>query len=72
MARCDFCKHVLEKGTGTMYVQTDGKVLWFCSMKCEKNLLKLNRNPRTTRWTKEFQQVKKSQKATEQKHEKKE
>ncbi|RJQ20220.1 50S ribosomal protein L24e [Candidatus Woesearchaeota archaeon] len=55
MARCTFCKHILEHGTGTMYVKTDGTVFHFCSMKCEKNQLKLGRVPRYTRWTKSFE-----------------
>jgi len=41
-----------------MYVKTDGRIFYFCSMKCEKNMLKLNRKPRTTRWTAEFAEVK--------------
>ena len=59
MPKCDFCKYNIEPGTGKMYVKKDGKILYFCSMKCEKNLLKLNRKPRTTRWTAEFASVKK-------------
>ncbi|MFC1728254.1 50S ribosomal protein L24e [Nanoarchaeota archaeon] len=62
MARCDFCKNVIEKGTGKIYVKKEGKILNFCSNKCEKNLIKLGRNPRTTNWTREFQQVKKGKK----------
>ena len=38
-----------------MYVKTDGKILNFCSMKCEKNLLKLERTPRYTKWTKAYE-----------------
>lgn len=62
MARCDFCKNVIEKGTGKMFVKKDGKILNFCSNRCEKNLLKLRRNPRTTTWTREYQQIKKGRK----------
>jgi large subunit ribosomal protein L24e len=62
MARCDFCKKHIEPGTGKKYVQKDGKVLDFCSTKCEKNLLKLKRKPRQTRWTKEYQTIKKGAK----------
>lgn len=62
MARCDFCKNVIEKGTGKIYAKKDGKILNFCSTKCEKNLIKLKRNPRTTNWTREYQQVKKGSK----------
>jgi len=59
MPRCDFCRKHIEPGTGKMFVRKDGKVFDFCSSKCEKNMLKLKRKPRTTRWTKEYAQVKK-------------
>jgi len=57
--KCSFCGEGLKKGTGKMLAKNDGKVLYFCSSKCEKNLLKLNRVPRTTRWTEEAQKIKK-------------
>lgn len=56
--KCSFCKKNINKGTGKMYVQKTGKVLYFCSSKCEKNMLKLKRKPRTTRWTQEFRDIK--------------
>ena len=40
----------IERGTGKMFVMKSGKILNFCSTKCEKNLLKLGRKPRTTAW----------------------
>jgi len=64
MARCDFCGIGITKGTGKMYVKKDGKIIHFCSMKCEKNLLKLKRKPRTTGWTREFRKAKEVEKAT--------
>ena len=42
-----------------MFVHKDGKILYFCSNKCQKNMLVLKRKPRTTTWTKEYQDVKK-------------
>ncbi len=57
--RCNFCGKNIPKGTGKMYVKKDAKIFYFCSSKCEKNMLKLKHKPRTTRWTKEFEQVKK-------------
>ena len=54
MTKCSFCGNDIEKGTGKMFVKKDGKVLHFCSNKCEKNQLKLKRKPITTRWTKLF------------------
>ena len=51
MAHCNFCDKEIEKGTGKMYVKKDGKILWFCSNKCEKNMIKLGRIPRRIKWT---------------------
>ncbi len=59
MARCSFCKKIIPKGTGKMFIRVDGKILNFCSNKCEKNMLKLRRKPRKLKWTEEFQQIKK-------------
>ena len=53
--KCTFCKRIIEPGTGTMYVKNDGKILHFCLMKCEKNMLKLHRTPRYMKWTKAFE-----------------
>jgi len=60
--KCSFCKQNINKGTGKIYVQKTGKVLYFCSLKCEKNMLKLKRKPRTTKWTQEYQDIKKGTK----------
>ena len=54
MVKCTFCGDLIERGTGKMYVKTDGKIFYFCSNKCEKNLLKLKRKPITTKWSKRF------------------
>lgn len=51
MVRCTFCGIEIERGTGKNVVQKDGAVLHFCAMKCEKNLLKLGRNPMRVKWT---------------------
>lgn len=48
--RCSFCDTKIEAGTGKMFVKKDGAVLYFCSRSCEKNLLKLGRNPRDITW----------------------
>lgn len=50
MAKCSFCKNSIEQGTGKMFVTKEGKIMHFCSMKCEKNMLKLKRNPRFLKW----------------------
>ena len=50
MVKCSFCNSELEKGTGKMYVFKTGKINYFCSTKCEKNTLKLKRNPINFKW----------------------
>ena len=55
MAKCNFCGAELEKGTGKMFIELDGRILYFCSNKCEKNMLKLKRNPRHMKWTMSYQ-----------------
>ncbi|MBI5332882.1 MAG: 50S ribosomal protein L24e [Candidatus Aenigmarchaeota archaeon] len=52
MAKCSFCSKELERGTGKIVVRTDGKILYFDSRKCEKNLLKLGRDPNNYKWSK--------------------
>ncbi|MCK4589080.1 MAG: 50S ribosomal protein L24e [Nanoarchaeota archaeon] len=52
MVRCSFCENVIKPATGKMYVKKDGKILYFCTNKCEKNMLKLKRKPSAQRWTK--------------------
>ncbi len=64
MVKCSFCGDVLVRGTGKMYVKIDGKILYFCSNKCEKNMIKLKRKPRTTTWTEEYRKEKEMAKAT--------
>jgi len=58
MAKCTFCGISIEKGTGKIYVQKDGKVLNFCSNKCEKNHIKLGRKFLDTKWSGRFKRVK--------------
>ncbi len=48
--KCSFCGEEIVKGTGKMVVRKDGKVFYFCSSKCEKNMLKLRRNPNKVKW----------------------
>ncbi|MBT3395458.1 50S ribosomal protein L24e [archaeon] len=53
MAKCTFCNKQIEKGTGKIFVFNTSKIANFCSNKCEKNLLKLKRNPIKFKWTRE-------------------
>ncbi len=48
--RCSFCNLPIEPGRGKMFVKRDGTVFYFCSSKCERNMLKLRRKPRKVRW----------------------
>lgn len=54
MPKCSFCGISIMRGTGKMFVFETGKVIFFCSNKCEKNLLKLKRKPLTTPWTEAY------------------
>jgi len=51
---CSFCGKDIEQGTETIFVTKKGKVFYFCSSKCEKNLLKLGRKPRKIKWTEAY------------------
>lgn len=57
MAKCGFCGNEIEKGTGMIFVQKIGKVLHFCTSKCENNF-ELGRKPKKVRWTQEFRKLK--------------
>ena len=56
--RCTFCGANIYTGTGKIYVKKSGRVLHFCSSKCEKNLIKLGRKPRDIKWTREARKEK--------------
>jgi large subunit ribosomal protein L24e len=56
--KCTFCKTEISRGTGKISVQADGKLFYFCSRKCEKNMTQLKRKPRTTKWTGEYHEIK--------------
>lgn len=65
MPKCTFCGNSIEKGTGKMFVFVSGKVNYFCSNKCEKNLFKLKRKPLRIKWTEAYRKEKGSLKAPE-------
>lgn len=52
MVKCNFCYKELKPGTGKMFVKNDGKIFYFCSSKCERNLMKRKRKPFSFKWTK--------------------
>ena len=51
MAKCDFCGIDIKQGTGKMYVKDNGKILNFCTNKCEKMLLVYKKKARNEKWT---------------------
>ncbi len=51
---CTFCGHDIFHGREKIFVSRKGEIFYFCSKKCEKNLLKLKRKPRKTRWTQAY------------------
>ena len=55
---CSFCNADIEKGTEKIYVTSRGGMLYFCSNKCEKNMLKLRRKARKVKWTREYRKEK--------------
>lgn len=48
--KCVFCDLPIEPGTGMMFVRRDGTVLYFCSSRCERNMVKLKRKRRKVKW----------------------
>jgi large subunit ribosomal protein L24e len=54
VAKCSFCTQELSAGTGKMYVKNDGKILFFCSKKCENNA-ELKRMPAKVNWIRKRQ-----------------
>ena len=61
MDKCSFCEKQIPRGTGKMYVKTDGKIFYFCSSKCEKNMLVHKRKARNLKWTKTAFNLKKKE-----------
>jgi len=54
MTDCSFCGKSFNKGSGKVFVKDNGQILNFCSMKCEKNMLRLKRDARKFKWTSFF------------------
>ncbi|HLC47867.1 MAG TPA: hypothetical protein VJI13_02235 [Candidatus Norongarragalinales archaeon] len=54
MVICSFCGNETAVGTGFAIFKRDGSATHFCSRKCEKNQLKLKRNPAHFKWTQKF------------------
>ncbi len=58
MTKCSFCGNEIDRGTGVLFVKKDGKLLHFCSSKCEKNTIKLKRKGRELKWTEFYEKQK--------------
>ena len=56
MTLCSFCGNALERGTGKMYVKSDGSIMFFCCRKCEKN--SEIRDKKEVPWTHEYRKLK--------------
>ena len=54
MTNCSFCGKDIAKGSGKRFVKDNGQILDLCSMKCEKNMLRLGRDARKLKWTTSF------------------
>lgn len=48
--KCTFCGEEIERGEGKIFVKGDGTSYFYCSSKCEKNHLKLGKEPKNTEW----------------------
>jgi large subunit ribosomal protein L24e len=44
-------------GTGLMYVRNDGRILYFCNSKCERNT-EMGREGKNKKWTKTYTEFK--------------
>ncbi len=52
--KCSFCGNVMPAGTGTMFVKNDGRILCYCSSKCNRNA-EMGREGKRKKWTKLFE-----------------
>lgn len=59
MPRCSFCKQNYEFPRGLTLALNDGNILYFCSNKCRKNMLKLHRDNKKVNWVRKHELVKK-------------
>jgi large subunit ribosomal protein L24e len=69
MVKCNFCEQELPLGGGKVYAKKDGSTYYFCSNKCEKNMIMLKRKPVKTKWTNAHNKLKQTMLAAKE-HEK--
>lgn len=48
--KCSFCSSNIPKGTGKMFIRTNGEIFYFDRSKCEKNFL-MGREKKKLKWT---------------------
>jgi len=58
MVKCNFCGKDLPIGGGKVYAKKDGTTYYFCSNKCQKNMIFLKRKPVKTKWTNAYNKLK--------------
>ena len=51
--KCSFCGDAIPQGQGTMFVRNDGRILHFCSSKCDRNF-EMGREGKRKKWTKAY------------------
>ena len=51
MNKCVFCGGETHDFMGVHLIKNDGTIDFYCSSKCRKNSLKLNRDKRNMKWT---------------------
>ena len=64
MASCEFCGKTIEKGKGKMLIRDNGKILYFCTNRCEKHMLTFKKKGREQKWTDIYHNEKNAQKKT--------
>ncbi|MBM3304103.1 MAG: 50S ribosomal protein L24e [Candidatus Aenigmarchaeota archaeon] len=67
--KCSFCGNAIPAGTGLMFVRNDGRILTFCSSKCDRNM-EMGREGKKKKWTKFFEKGAAGAKAKEPKEKK--
>ena len=55
--KCSFCGNAIPQGQGLMFVRNDGRILLFCSSKCDRNA-EMGREGKRKKWTKFFEKEK--------------
>jgi large subunit ribosomal protein L24e len=58
MTKCVFCGSEENPFKGVHLIKNDGSVNFFCSSKCRKNAIKLNRDKKKLKWTQAYREQK--------------